>query len=257
MGTTAQRFNPIAYPPLGEACLKVLRRVGAIQRERLTRALMESLFRGIDFAGKRVLDIGGGDGVYSFYAAAMGAREVICLEPEAAGSIGGELSMFERLRAEMPDLPVKLVQRTVADFRDDEGFDVVAMIASINHLDEEACTRLPHDAGARRAYHQAFSHIAALTRPGGRLVIADATRYNFFAMLGVKNPLCPTIEWHKHQPPAVWAQLLREAGFAHPRVSWEPLYSLGSTVQGLLSNPVAAWFLKSCFRLQVEKPAPR
>ena len=255
MSTTAQRFHPVGHSPLGEACLRVLRRVGAIQRERLTRALMESLFRGIDFTGKRVLDIGGGDGVYSFYAAAMGARDVVCLEPEAAGSIGGELSMFDRLRAEMPELPVTLVRRTVADFRDEEGFDVVAMIASINHLDEHACTRLPHDRAAREAYLKAFSHIAALTRPGGRVVIADATRYNFFAMLGMKNPLCPTIEWDKHQPPAVWAELLREAGFANPRVSWEPLYSLGSTVQVLLSNQVAAWFLQSCFLLHVERPA--
>ena len=254
MSTSAQRFNPLVYNPLGEACLRVLRRVGAIQRERLTRALMQSLFRGIDFAGKRVLDIGGGDGVYSFYAAAMGAREVICLEPEAAGSIGGEISMFDRLRAEMPELPVKLVRRTVADFRDDEGFDVVAMIASINHLDEDACTRLPRDRAAREAYLKAFAHIAALTRPGGRVVIADATRYNFFAMLGMKNPLCPTIEWHKHQPPAVWADLLGEVGFVNPRVSWEPLYSLGSAVQALLSNQVAAWFLKSCFLLHVERP---
>jgi 2-polyprenyl-3-methyl-5-hydroxy-6-metoxy-1,4-benzoquinol methylase len=96
MAATAQRFNPIRIhwarrpaPPRAarqDALLDNLRRIGAIRGERMTQALMDNLFRDIDFDGKRVLDIGGGDGVYSFYAAAMGAAEVVCLEPEAAGS---------------------------------------------------------------------------------------------------------------------------------------------------------------------------
>jgi len=44
------------------------------------------LFKDIDFKDKNVLDIGGGVGIHSFYAACMGARKVICLEPELAGS---------------------------------------------------------------------------------------------------------------------------------------------------------------------------
>jgi SAM-dependent methyltransferase len=262
MTATAQRFNPFRFNgPAARAAspaaafLARLRRLGAIRGERMTRALMDSLFRGIDFSGRRVLDVGGGDGVYSFYAAAMGAREVVCLEPEAAGSIGGELSMFERIRAEMPHLPVRLERQTIAQFQDAEGFDVVAMIASINHLDEAACERLHKEAPARAAYRQLFAHVASLTRAGGRLIIADCTRHNFFAALGLTNPLCPTIEWEKHQGPALWARLLQQAGFQRPRVSWEPLYRWGPTVQTLLANKWAAWFLKSCFRLEVQKPA--
>jgi SAM-dependent methyltransferase len=260
---SVQRWNPLPPLPAGgepgrvcprrEAFLRTLRRLGAVRREWMTRALMQSLFRGIDFRGRRVLDIGGGDGVYSFYAAAMGAREVVCLEPEAAGSIGGEARMFERIRGEMPDLPVRLVQQTVDDYEDDEGFDVVAMIASINHLDEDACMRLGDDAAAQAKYRAAFRHIASFTRRGGRLVVADCTRHNFFAALGLVNPLCPTIEWDKHQPPQVWARLLEDAGFRHARTSWEPLYSFGPVGQALLSNAFAAWLLKSCFRLEMTR----
>jgi SAM-dependent methyltransferase len=224
-----------------------------VRRERTTRALMDSLFRGIDFRGCRVLDIGGGDGVYSFYAAAMGAREVVCLEPEAAGSIGGETRMFERIRAELPDLPVRLVEQTVDRYRDEERFDVVAMVASINHLDEDACARLGYDPASQSQYRAAFRHIGSLMRPGGQLVVADCTRHNFFAWLGLINPLCPTIEWDKHQPPRVWAELLEGAGFTQARISWEPLYTLGPVVQALLSNQAAAWFLKSCFRLAMTR----
>jgi len=264
MTATVQRsFNPVRIPWLRratperhaprEALLHTLRRVGAIRDERVTRALMDSLFRGIDFEGKRVLDIGGGDGVYSFYAAAMGAAEVVCLEPEAAGSIGGELSMFERSRAEMPHLPVRMVGQCVGDYADPAGFDIVALIASINHLDEPACERLHRDTSARAAYRRIFRHIASLTKPGGRVIIADCTRYNFFAALGLTNPLCRTIEWQKHQTPETWASVLAEAGFCKPRISWEPLYRLGPAVQAMLSNKVAAWFLKSCFRLEMER----
>jgi SAM-dependent methyltransferase len=264
MTATVQRFNPPPAPWASpapacaarrDALLENLRRIGTIRSERLTRALMDSLFRGIDFEGKRVLDIGGGDGMYSFYAAAMGAAEVVCLEPEAAGSIGGELHMFERGRAAMPHLPVRLVAQCVGDYADPAGFDVVALMASINHLDEEACTRLHYDAKARAAYLRVFRHIASLTRPGGRLIIMDCTRYNFFAALGFTNPLCRTIEWHKHQAPRTWARLLAQAGFEKPSVSWEPLYRLGPAVQALLANKAAAWFLKSMFRLEMQRSA--
>jgi SAM-dependent methyltransferase len=265
MTAIARRFNPIRIPSRrratprrtarGDAFLSTLRRVGAIRGERMTEALMLSLFRGVDFQGRRVLDIGGGEGVYSFYAATMGASEVVCLEPEAAGSLGGEATMFERIHAQFPHLPVRLVGKGVADYEDTTRFDIVALIASINHLDEPACERLHKDENARATYRRMFAHIASLTKVGGRVIIADATRHNFYAMLGVTNPLCPTIEWEKHQSPAVWASVLQEAGFSNPRISWEPLYRMGPKVQALLSNKIAAWFLKSCFRLEVERCA--
>jgi len=56
---------------------------------------LESIFQGVDLAHKRVLEIGGGAGVYSFYAAIQGAKEVVCLEPEAAGSAASISKTFK------------------------------------------------------------------------------------------------------------------------------------------------------------------
>jgi len=116
------------------------------------------------------------------------------------------MRIFERSQTQMPHLPVRLMAQCVDEYADVAGFDVVALIASINHLDEEACARLHHDANARAAYRRIFRRIASLTRLGGRIIIADCTRHNFFAALGLTNPLCRTIEWEKHQTPETWAR---------------------------------------------------
>ncbi len=60
-------------------------------------AYLKYLFEGVDLDNSRVLDIGGGNGVFSFYAALNGAEEVICLEPEEAGSRSSMQSKFERM----------------------------------------------------------------------------------------------------------------------------------------------------------------
>ena len=58
---------------------------------------MDMLFRGVDLKDKKVLDIGGGYGLFSLYAASRGAKKVICLEPEADGSSSGVTDRFHKL----------------------------------------------------------------------------------------------------------------------------------------------------------------
>ncbi|HYX63737.1 MAG TPA: methyltransferase domain-containing protein, partial [Burkholderiales bacterium] len=231
----------------------LLCRLGVIRSARTTRALLEDLFRDVVFAGRRVLDIGGGDGLYAFYAAIRGAREVVCLEPEADGYDDRAAGVFGAIARRYPGVPVRLERTRVQEHRDADGYDVIVMNASINHVDEDACMQLTRSAEAREAFRRVFAHIGGLARRAARLVVTDCSRHNFFAALGVRNPICPTIEWDKHQPPEVWASLLEEAGFARPRVRWEPLYRFGAAGQRLLGNRVAAYFLKSMFRLEMVK----
>lgn len=236
-----------------EQYLHALCAFGVVVNRNTTRELLRDLFRGIDLRGARVLDVGGGEGLCSFYAALCGAREVVCLEPEAAGSSARITSLLERIRGALPRLPVRPESKLLQHFHDAEGFDVVLMNASINHVDEEACIRLHRDAAAREAYGRVFGHMAGLARRGARLVVADCTRYNFFAALGCTNPLFPAIEWQKHQAPGLWARLLQEAGFRRPRVSWRPIYRFGAAGRLLTANRAAAYFLKSMFRLEMER----
>ncbi len=62
--------------------LSVMVKTGLYPNKNNLKVFLNTLFKGIDFENKRVLDIGGGRGLLSLYAACKGAREVICLEPE-------------------------------------------------------------------------------------------------------------------------------------------------------------------------------
>src|SRR5579862_7369395 len=74
---------------------------GLYTNKRNLRNHLKGIFGEYDFARKRVLEVGGGNGLLSFYAASQGAEEVICLEPEAAGSTSGINSHFERTRDDL------------------------------------------------------------------------------------------------------------------------------------------------------------
>ena len=227
--------------------------IGRIPGPRTAGRELRYLFQDIDLAGKRLLDIGGGDGFYSFYAAGMGAREVVCLEPSDAGGSDEALSTFQKMKARFPQANVTLDTRLIQQFSAAQPFDIVLMHASINHIDEEACIHLLADRAAWAKYREQFTAISALLVKGGFLIVSDCARQNFFDRLGLQNPLCPTIEWHKHQQPGVWARLLAEVGFQDPKIHWEPVYRLGKAGEILTGNQLVSFFLRSAFRMHMRK----
>lgn len=215
---------------------------------------MRYLFDSIDLAGSNLLDIGGGVGLASFYAGASGAARVVCLEPEMDGSGADATGAFGRLAAGTGLRNVRLVQVPFQDFEPgSELFDVVLMDNSINHLDEAACMTLRHNPAARERYRRLFGKISRLARKDGILIITDCSRYNAFAMLGLRSPFARNIDWRKHQSPRTWAALLTEVGFSHPEIRWSSFNSLRRPGSLLLGNRPAAFFLTSHFRLTMRK----
>jgi SAM-dependent methyltransferase len=211
------------------------------------------LLDGIDLRGKRVLDVGAGDGMYSFYAASVGAANVVALEPEGAGSASNVREAFttsaERLRLDR----VTLVPHSLQDYMPDGAeFDVLLLHASINHLDEVACMGLRRDVAARAVYQRLFEKLSALSAPGATLIALDCSPRNVFARFHW-NPFAPTIEWNKHQPPELWVELLEQAGFENPRVRWHSFNTLRSVGRLLLGNRVASYFLTSVFCLTMTR----
>jgi SAM-dependent methyltransferase len=214
------------------------------------RFYVDYLFDGVPLAGRRILDIGAGDGLYSFYAAAAGAQRVVALEPEGEGSTAGVTGTFSRLGEALALDSVELRPDTFQDF-DPKGqrFDVLFLHAAINHLDESATMAIGRDEAARQTYRELFSKLASMGAPGAKLIASDASRHNLFARLPIRNPLQPTIEWEKHQTPETWARLLEDAGFTDPRVRWNSINTFRRPGRVLLGNRVAAWVLDSAFCL--------
>jgi SAM-dependent methyltransferase len=208
------------------------------------------LFEDIDLAGKRVLDVGAGDGTHALYMACQGA-DVLALEPESDGAAeSGVLSTLNQLAAAHDRLTVEPV--TFQDFETDEMFDFVFMHNVVNHLDEHACIRLQESEKARERYREIFNKLCRLVAPGGSVLLADADRTHFYQYLGLDHPLAGNIEWEKHQPPSVWLDLLESVGFSKRRLGWTPAASFGPLAP-LTSNYVVSHFLRSHFCLVVDK----
>lgn len=214
----------------------------------------EYLFRGISFAGKSVLDIGGGVGRFSYYAAVLGARRVVCVEPEAAGSRNTMLDDATALGESLGlSGVVEFVTDTIEAYYAPGEFDVIISHNSINHIDETACSRLHCDNKALAKYAGVIDHIGSLAASGARLVLSDASRENLFADLPVRNPFSPTVDWKIHQTPELWAGLFGAAGFRDPIIRWTPDRRSGAFGELVLTNRFAAWCLQSHFCLTMTK----
>lgn len=215
----------------------------------------KQLFQDIDFRNKTMIEIGCGKGMLCLWAAAHGARHVVGLEPLAEGAYDSSEchQAFCSMAQQLELTQARILPDTVQKFDCPSNyFDVVLSVASINHLDEKSCVVLGKSEAAENEYRKIFRNIARMMRSGGKLIIIDAARHNFFGDLGLRNPMSPKIEWFKHRQPGYWAQLLSDCGFGNAKIHW----CAGKLLRhaGITTLPVAAsYFGQSIFRLELTR----
>ncbi len=219
---------------------------------------LDYMFKGIEVKNKKVLDVGGGAGLLALYAAKQGAKMAICLEPELEGSTSGVRRIFEKFKKEAGiNTQAENLNETFQSFclKNSSKFNIVIFHNSINHLDEPACEILLKDSTAEDKYINIFKQLNDLLEDDGVVVIADCGRRNFFNDLGLKSPFAMSIEWHKHQNPSTWLNLLKKSGFQDIRtlVEWTSHEALGSLGKWMLGNRVFAYFLFSHFKIVLKK----
>lgn len=232
--------------------LDVAVKEGLYSSKQYLQFYLDFVFQDIpSFVGKAMLDVGGGSGLFSFYVACKGARQVICLEPELEGSRKGVSDKFRKVLASLSLKNVSFHPTRLQDYFTDESFDIILLHNSINHLDEDACTKLQHDKESRRRYGEIFQKLRQLAKVGATLLITDCSRYNFFALLGIKNVFAPSIGWKTHQSPRFWSSMLSKYGFVNAKIRWTPFK--GRNIGKPFANQLASYFLQSHFLLVMEK----
>ncbi len=184
-----------------------------------------SIFDDVELEGKRILEIGCGNGLLSIWASINGASQVVGLEPLEDGSGSFDSSRtykeFKEMVAAAELLDIEMHPLRIQDFAgQDNYFDVVLLMDSVNHIDEEACIQLRASAEAREVYFKVFKQINRLMKKEGKIILTDCANRNFFADLGIVNPMAKSIEWFKHQQPVFWRDLLFQCGFGEPKIIW-------------------------------------
>lgn len=213
------------------------------------------IFRGVRLRGKRALDIGCGNGRFSIWAAIHGAREVLGLEPTLEGSTSDTVARFRDSVEKLSLSNIDIREETFQEFDSPtDHWDVIIMIASVNHLSEQACITLRESEESRREYMEIFQKLYSVTAPGGKVIITDCSSENKYAGRDQANPYASTIEWEKHQPPEIWSDLLQRAGFVKPRIKWIPPAQYLHFGMIFLSNYFYAYRRGSRFRLEVTRP---
>ena len=185
----------------------------------------EFLFQGIPVAHARLLEIGCGAGAWAIWAALNRAQKVLGIEPEVEGSSAHSLERFRRNIETLGLTEQVTAQRcTLQELpASQNGFDIAIMYNVINHLDEDAVTRLHQDATAVERYVILLSKLHTHLAPDGWVVVADCGRDNFWTRFGLPSPFMPDIEWHKHQNPQTWIDVFTRAGFGLVDLRWSPL----------------------------------
>lgn len=203
-----------------------------------------------------ILEIGAGKGLLTCWLALNGARKVVALEPELAGSrLGMNVEACELRnvlgiedRVEWRVAALNAFLRDKEHYRD--AFDHAILYNVVNHLDENGVMLLHRQRSgeAWRGYVEIFKDLGSIVKPGGVIVVADCGRRNFWGAIGLRSPFAPTIEWEKHQQPGVWAELLSQAGFDIVKTRWSSPWQL-RFMGVILGNAVGAYFTSSHFTI--------
>jgi SAM-dependent methyltransferase len=205
---------------------------------------IKHLMKGFEIQNANILDVGCGSGTYAIYLALLGAKHVVGIDPEGAGSVSGVKNAFLQRIEKLDIQNCEFMGVEFAEGLFPEGhFDLILSYNSINHL-HEINSKLSHNSDAYNAYLRIFSEFFRITSIGGMLILADCSRANLFSPFcayGLKHPLAcmRQIEWNKHQVPRVWMQLCLKSGFLIHSKSWyvpSPLRNIRPLVDNWLFN---------------------
>jgi SAM-dependent methyltransferase len=227
---------------------------------RWLRVRTADYFGTLDFSGKRILEIGAGNGLYACCVASLHAEHLIALEPQLDGARASYIATFEQRieKLKLPNLELQTV-RLEGFSAPSALFDLIYMLTVINHLDETHVRTLDTDEHSREVFRQRLRPVYEWLKPGGTLVISDNTNthaYMPLMKLGLlkRHPFAPSITWEIHQPPRVWKMLLESIGFTSICYHWATHWRYPQIPRVLCENVIAAYLYSGVFVLSAQRP---
>ena len=205
-----------------------------------------------DIAGKRMLDIGGGDGFLGLYNRIVrGASSISIIDSyDSHGGKGGHESGYDNMMETIQRHKIENVDVIKSDIRDvklsSEQFDSVYARNSFHHI-------FGHYRTEDSEIVELMVSIHGSLVPGGSLIIGETSRNQVWRFIPpIRNRMANGPWIHKKIAPKRLKRCATSAGFTSVAVRWYTLYKLRS-LKPLLSNQASNAFMTGSYVLEFQK----
>lgn len=206
------------------------------------------IYKDIDLNEKKLLDIGGGNGIASFHALhSFPTCSAWVVDPIAEGSNELMLEHFSAMESFYDENRINYHRDYVDSLQEPKLFDAIIMHNTINHIGEDILNDISDNEGAYSEYVKRLETITSRLSPGGVMIVADCGRQNFFGWLGLNSPFAPSIDWNLHCEPGVWQGMIEDIGFTHIRTQWTARREFSTVGKIFFANRLFSFFTNSHF----------
>lgn len=206
------------------------------------------IFNGIDINNKNILDLGGGNGIASFFTLFQSSSSnAWIVDPITEGSNQLMTDQYNYMKESFDGNRINFHRDYIDSLEEPNHFDIVLMHNSINHIGEDIIEQVLVNHEKYDEYVERIQKITDRLKPGGKLIVADCGRKNFWDDIGLKSPFAPSIEWHLHCEPKTWQKMIEEIGFKHEHTKWTSRRELKGIGKILLGNRIFSYLLGSHF----------
>ena len=212
------------------------------------------IFESVELKNKSLCDIGGGNGIASFFAQKyLNASEAVVVDPLGDGSNQMMRDQFENFSRNFGSHNVSLFEGEINEYPDGGQFDCMLLHNSINHIGEDLIQSLFDNPKSLEEYTLRLQTIFSFLKKGGTLIIADCSSSNFWGDFNLYNPIAPNIEWHLHIKPKGWIDICTSLGLSLVNDRWTARREFGFFGKNILAKKMPSYFLDSHFVLQFIK----